>query len=146
MNIAGLSLHIFCSERAWYKMKVLIAYKDTDSYEAMLIKDALLRCGAEVRDGAVDDITAANDRKLIGFVGKSLDGCTDVIVLVSNVTKHQWWVQLLIEAAQRKNMSAAVFLSGWSELPEYLSSARRLRLVSEVESFAAARMSAEPAH
>lgn len=124
-------------------MKVFIAYKEKDSYEAKLIKDALLRCGTEVCDRAVDDITSANDKRLRSFVNKNLDSCTDVIAVVSNDTKHHWWVQLLIETAVQRDMPAATFLSGWSELPEYLNCRPRLKFISDVESYAAERMAAE---
>ena len=124
-------------------MKVFIAYKEIDSYEAKLIENALLRCGAEVYAEAVDDNTSANDKKLRCFVNKNLDSCTDVIAVVSNATKHHWWAQLLIETAEQRDMPVATFLCGWSKLPEYLNCRPRLKFISDVESYAAARMAAE---
>ncbi len=124
-------------------MKVFIAYKEQDEYEAQLIKDAFIRCGVDAYSEVVDDIKSANDKKLRSFVNKNLDNCTDVIAVVSNETKHHWWAQLLIETAAMRDIPAATFLSGWSELPECLGCRPILRLISEVEDYAAARMAAE---
>lgn len=124
-------------------MKVFIAYKEPDEYEAKLIKDAFIRCGVDAYSEILDDITSANDKRLINYVNTNLDNCTDAIAVVSNATKRAWWVQLLIETAAQRDMPAATFLSGWSELPEYLNCRPRLKFISDVESFAAARMAAE---
>ncbi len=122
-------------------MKVFIAYKQRDEYEALLVRDALIGCGAEAFAEAVSDEVSAYDKKLNRFIGERLDNCTDVIAVVSGETKHHWWAQLLIETALMRDMPAAVFLSGWTELPECLQCAPRLRLISEVDSYAAVRMS-----
>lgn len=85
-----------------------------------------------------------NDGKaLTEHIKENLNSCTDVIVVMSELTKKFWWVPFEIGMSAQKNMPTATFLISDVELPDYLSYWPRLKNLNDVATYVDVRRSFE---
>ena len=126
-------------------MKVFISHKNEDSALAAALQSAFARNGVASYLDILDSSITMGGKELTDHIKKSLNSCTDIIVVMSNATKLSWWVPFEIGMSAQVDMPTVSFLKSDVVLPSYLSYWPRLKTVSDVDKYVAVRKSTERA-
>ena len=120
-------------------MKVFISHKQEDSLYAQFVKRQLDLLKVDSYLDVLD--TSINDggETLTDHIKNQLNSCTDIIVVMSEVTKYSWWVPFEIGMAAQKDMPTATYLTSTVSLPDYLEYWPRLKSVSDVATYVSVR-------
>lgn len=113
-------------------MKIFISHKQEDEIKAIEVQQTLDSCGVETYLDLLDDDISGDGEELTQHIRKSMDKCSDVIVILSEETKNSWWVPFEIGMATEKNMRIANYLVSYVELPDYLEYWPRLKNQDDV--------------
>lgn len=125
-------------------MKVFISHQQADAQLALVVA-ARLKTQHSI-DSYLDVIdpgirTSGDD--LADHVRKELGRCTQLMVVVSEVTRLSWWVPWEIGIASEKEFPLATFAGQTTDLPEYLKKWPYLRTESDVDLYAEASKQAD---
>lgn len=121
-------------------MKIFISHKLEDSNTANQIAQALISmkvdCYLDILDASVID----NGEALTNHIRANLNKCTDIIVVMSSITRYSQWVPFEVGMAAQKDMPTVTFLKENVELPEYLQYWPRLKQVADIPKYVATRL------
>lgn len=120
-------------------MKVFISHKKQDSNTALLIQSAFKRYGAETYLDVLDTSISGGGRVLTEHIKDELNTCTDIIVVISDLTKTSWWVPFEIGMSAQIDMPTANYLTSDEELPSYLDYWPRLTSISDIATYVTVR-------
>lgn len=120
-------------------MKVFISHKNTDFLQALLLRKAFERNNVASYLDVLDSSINGGGKQLTDHIKENLNTCTDIIVVMSEVTKDSWWVPFEIGMSAQVDMPTASYLSADVILPSYLSYWPRLRTTSDVDKYVAIR-------
>src|SRR5205085_6894135 len=86
----------------------------------------------------IDDQIAGNGEDLVAYLKDRMSTCSNLIAVVSPTTKLSQWVPWEIGVASERDMPLAAYLSGISDVPEFLKRWPRLSSIAHVDAYAAA--------
>ena len=124
-------------------MKVFISHKREDSILALAIQKEFAKYGVSSYLDILDSSISGGGKELTDHIKNSLNSCTDIIVVMSDATKTSWWVPFEVGMSAQVDMPTASFLSSEVALPSYLSYWPRLKTVSDISKYIAARRRTE---
>ena len=120
-------------------MKVFISHKQEDYLSALLLKHAFDRLDIDSYIDVLDSAIADGGQGLTDHIKQQLNTCTDIIVVMSESTKHSWWVPFEIGMAAQIDMPTATYLTSSVQLPDYLEYWPRLKSISDVATYVSVR-------
>lgn len=120
-------------------MKVFISHKREDERYALLIKCAFDVLHVDAYLDVLDTSISEGGEALTDHIKDQLNGCTDIIVVMSEATKYSWWVPFEIGMAAQIDMPTATYLTSSVVLPDYLAYWPRLQSVSDVATYVSVR-------
>ena len=124
-------------------MKVFISHKKEDSGLALTIQSAFSKNGVTSYLDLLDSSITSDGKELTEHIKNSLNTCSDIIVVMSDATKHSWWVPFEIGMSAQVDMPTASFLKSEVVLPSYLSYWPRLKTISDIDKYVAVRKKTE---
>lgn len=124
-------------------MKVFISHKKEDESRALLVKNALDKKGVPSYLDVLDNQIVNDGKALTEHIKTNLNSCTDVIVVMTEITNKSWWVPFEVGMSAQKDMPTASFLSSDVELPDYLSYWPRLKNVEDISTYVDVRRTFE---
>ena len=122
-------------------MKVFISHKQYDSATALSIQAAFKRHGVDSYLDVLDTSISGGGKTLTEHIRDELNTCTDIIVVISKLTKSSWWVPFEIGMSAQIDMPTASFLCSEEVLPSYLEYWPRLKTTSDIEKYVSVRES-----
>lgn len=124
-------------------MKIFISYKLQDSATANLIAKELKEIKVDYYLDVLDNSITENGKELTNHIRANLNKCTDIIVVMSNITKFSQWVPFEVGMAAQKDMPTATFLKEDVSLPDYLQYWPRLKKSTDIREYVSARNDVE---
>ena len=124
-------------------MKVFISHKDADSLQALLLKRAFEDEGVSAYLDVLDSSINGGGKTLTEHIKNQLNQCTDIIVLMTEATKHSWWVPFEIGMSAQIDMPTASYLKENVVLPSFLSYWPRLKTINDVSTYVSVRKKTE---
>lgn len=124
-------------------MKVFISHKDADSLQALLLKRAFEDEGVSAYLDVLDSSINGGGKTLTEHIKNQLNQCTDIIVLMTEATKHSWWVPFEIGMSVQIDMPTASYLKENVVLPSFLSYWPRLKTINDVSTYVSVRKKTE---
>lgn len=124
-------------------MKIFISHKLQDSDMANLIAKELKEIKVDYYLDVLDNSVTENGRELTNHIRANLNKCTDIIVVMSNITKFSQWVPFEVGMAAQKDMPTATFLKEDVSLPDYLQYWPRLKRSTDIRKYVSARNDVE---
>lgn len=124
-------------------MKVFISHKDADSLQALLLKRAFENEGVSAYLDVLDSSINGGGKTLTEHIKNQLNQCTDIIVLMTEATKHSWWVPFEIGMSAQIDMPTASYLKENVVLPSFLSYWPRLKTINDVSTYVSVRKKTE---
>lgn len=124
-------------------MKVFISHKDADSLQALLLKRAFEDEGVSAYLDVLDSSINGGGKTLTEHIKNQLNQCTDIIVLMTEATKHSWWVPFEIGMSAQIDMPTASYLKENIVLPSFLSYWPRLKTINDVSTYVSVRKKTE---
>ena len=91
----------------------------------------------------LDNSITENGKELTNHIRANLNKCTDIIVVMSNITKFSQWVPFEVGMAAQKDMPTATFLKEDVSLPDYLQYWPRLKKSTDIREYVSARNDVE---
>lgn len=76
-------------------------------------------------------------KKLTDHIRRNLNQCTDIIVIMSEITRYSQWVPFEIGMAAQKDMPTATFLKTEISLPDFLEYWPRLKSPQDIRKYVA---------
>ena len=124
-------------------IKVFISHQQADSARASQISQRL-RSYHQIDTylDVIDPAIAKSGEALAAYVREQLGKCTQLLAVVSVVTRESWWVPWEIGVATEKNYPLATF-GGAVRLPEFLHKWPVLKNDTDLDVYAAASKAAE---
>ena len=120
-------------------MKVFISHKNTDSWQALVLKKAFDRNHVASYLDVIDSSIDGGGKELTDHIKENLNACTDIIVVMSEATKESWCVPFEVGMSAQVDMPTATYLKSDILLPSYLSYWPRLKTPSDVDKYVAVR-------
>jgi hypothetical protein len=80
-----------------------------------------------------------NGKALTDHIRANLNDCTDIIVVMSNITRFSQWVPFEVGMAAQKDMPTATFLKEDVSLPDFLQYWPRLKRYTDIKKYVLAR-------
>ena len=105
-------------------MNIFISHKLEDSDTAKAIAAVLRRIEVDYYLDVLDDFTIKDGESLTNHIRNELNECTDLIVVMSSITKFSQWVPFEIGMAAQASENIA--------LPEFLEFWPRLKTPSDI--------------
>lgn len=124
-------------------MKIFISHKLQDSATANLIAKELKEIKVDYYLDVLDNSITENGKELTNHIRANLNKCTDIIVVMSNITKFSQWVPFEVGMAAQKDMPTATFLKEDVSLPDYLQYWPRLKKSTDIREYVSARNDVE---
>ena len=115
-------------------MKVFISHKDADSSIAREIKARIERNGAEAYLDVLDNVLY-DGQALTNHIKERISECTDILVIISNLTERSWWVPFEIGIASEKDFPIVNYLQSGIRLPDYLSYWPKLIKLEQIDQY-----------
>lgn len=119
-------------------MKIFISHKQEDSYTANQIADELKLCNVACYLDVLDESITQNGKDLTDHIRESLNKCSDIIVVMSSITRLSQWVPFEVGMAAQIDMPTATFLKEDVILPDFLRYWPRLKKVSDIRKYVSA--------
>lgn len=119
-------------------MKIFISHKQEDAYVANRIASELKVMNVEYYLDLLDSSIEQSGRELTNHIRKNLNSCTDIIVVMSEVTRFSQWVPFEIGMAAQIDMPTATFLKENVSLPEFLQYWPRLKKPEDIFKYVSA--------
>lgn len=116
-------------------MRFFISHKQEDSFVAKLIYSRIIACGEDAYLDLLDNKITDEGKELTEHIKRSLNSCTDILVVMSEKTKLSQWVPFEVGMSAQIDMPTATYLSREVNLPDFLEYWPRLRQVSDIEAY-----------
>lgn len=116
-------------------MKIFISHKQEDSFTANQIADELNLCNVACYLDVLDESITQNGKDLTDHIRESLNKCSDIIVVMSSITRLSQWVPFEVGMAAQIDMPTATFLKEDVILPDFLRYWPRLKKVSDIRKY-----------
>lgn len=126
-------------------MKVFISHKREDAGLAALIAKELNDYNTTCYLDVFDQFEIKDGKALTDHIKKSLNSCSDILVVMSESTKESQWVPFEIGMAAQLDMPTVTFLRQSIVLPEYLEYWPRLKSLTDIGTYVRARHLAQEA-
>ena len=110
--------------------------------DAVLAEESDPATGSESMDRRCMEMIrkeCAKQRRKEVWKGTNLNDCTDIIVVMSDSTRHSQWVPFEVGMSAQKDMPTATFLQENVSLPDFLAYWPRLKQPSDIRKYIAAR-------
>lgn len=124
-------------------MFIIISHKLQDSATANLIAKELKEIKVDCYLDVLDNSITENGKELTNHIRANLNKCTDIIVVMSSITKFSQWVPFEVGMAAQKDMPTATFLKEDVSLPDYLQYWPRLKKSTDIREYVSARNDVE---
>lgn len=120
-------------------MKVFISHKREDALDAERIARQLRVYDVETYLDILDPVVFNDGKSLTEHIKKSLNSCSDILVVMSNATKSSQWVPFEIGMAAQVDLPTVTFLTESVQLPDYLAYWPCLRKLADLSKYVAVR-------
>lgn len=124
-------------------MKIFISHKQEDAFTARQIADEIRTIHVDYYLDLLDSSVTQSGRELTNHIRNNLNNCTDIIVVMSEVTKYSQWVPFEVGMSAQINMPTATFLKDYVSLPEFLQYWPRLKKPEDIKKYVSARNDVE---
>ena len=124
-------------------MKIFISHKKEDAFVANQMALALASLGVGCYLDVLDESVTGSGKALTEHIRGNLNQCTDIIVIMSSMTRYSQWVPFEVGMAAQLDMPTATFLKEDVSLPEFLQYWPRLKKASDIVKYVAARNEVE---
>ena len=114
-------------------MKIFISYKHVDQAAANRVALQLQQEGVEYFLDKLNE--NQNGLEISEYLKGHLRDCTDLIVVMSSVTKSSWWVPWEIGVASGQDSPLATFVLDNTSIPDYLKKWPYLRSIADVSTY-----------
>lgn len=122
-------------------MKVFISHKQQDAYTASRIAEELRYLNVGYYLDLFDDSVSGSGQELTAHIKANLNDCTDIIVVMSEITRLSQWVPFEVGMAAQIDMPTATYLQANISLPDFLEYWPRLKQASDVQKYISVRNS-----
>lgn len=119
-------------------MKIFISHKQEDADTANQIANELNLCNVACYLDLLDESITQNGKDLTDHIRESLNKCSDIIVVMSSITRLSQWVPFEVGMAAQIDMPTATFLKENVILPDFLQYWPRLKKVSDIRKYVSA--------
>ena len=119
-------------------MKIFISHKQEDSFTANQIANELKSCNVAYYLDVLDESMTQNGKELTDHIRDSLNKCSDIIVVMSSITRLSQWVPFEVGMAEQVDMPTATFLKEDVMLPDFLQYWPRLKKVADIRKYVSA--------
>lgn len=119
-------------------MEIFISHKQEDSDIAYQIANELKLCNVACYLDLLDESITQNGKDLTDHIRESLNKCSDIIVVMSSITRLSQWVPFEVGMAAQIDMPTATFLKENVILPDFLRYWPRLKKVSDIRKYVSA--------
>lgn len=120
-------------------MKIFISHKQEDAPTANQIANELRTIHVDCYLDLLDPLVTQSGRRLTNHIRSNLNNCTDVIVVMSEITRYSQWVPFEVGMAAQVDMPTATFLKDDVLLPDFLQYWPRLRKPADIRKYVLAR-------
>lgn len=120
-------------------MKIFISHKQEDGVIAARLGEKFKAYNIDTYLDLIDDTISRDGKTLTEHIRKSLNACTDIIVVMSEKTKFSQWVPFEVGMSAQKDMPTVTFMVEDVELPEFLDYWPSLKHFSDVEKYLKAK-------
>lgn len=120
-------------------MKVFISHKKEDASTANQIANELDSIHIDYYLDLLDPSVTKSGKMLTDHIRKNLNTCTDIIVVMSDVTQYSQWVPFEVGMAAQIDLPTATFLRETVLLPDFLQYWPRLKKPSDIQKYVLAR-------
>lgn len=122
-------------------MKVFISHKREDALDAERIARQLRVYDVEAYLDILDPVVFNDGKSLTEHIKKSLNSCSDILVVMSSATKYSQWVPFEIGMAAQVDLPTVTYLAERVQLPDYLTYWPCLRELADIGKYVAVRRS-----
>lgn len=122
-------------------MKVFISHKREDAAEAERVARLLRVHDVETYLDILDPVVINDGKSLTDHIKKSLNSCTDILVVMSSATRYSQWVPFEIGMAAQVDLPTVTYLAEMVQLPDYLTYWPCLRELADIGKYVAVRRS-----
>lgn len=116
-------------------MKFFISHKKEDESTALLIAQELSNLRIPYYLDALDNSIIRNGKELTDHIKSKLNDCTEMIVIISGLTRFSQWVPFEVGMAAQNDFPTATFLQEDVELPAFLEYWPRLKKTSDIAKY-----------
>lgn len=120
-------------------MRIFISHKLEDAFTANQIAKELKELRVDCYLDLLDNSLIQNGQALTNHIRANLNQCTDIFVVMSNITRLSQWVPFEVGMAAQKDMPTATFLKEDVSLPEFLQYWPRLKKYADIKEYVSAR-------
>lgn len=120
-------------------MKIFISHKQEDALMANQMASELSTIHVDYYLDLLDPSVAQSGRELTNHIRKNLNNCTDIIVVMSEITRYSQWVPFEVGMAAQLDMPTATFLKDNVLLPDFLQYWSRLKKPADIRKYVTAR-------
>lgn len=120
-------------------MKIFISHKQEDYAIAARLDEEFKSYNIDTYLDLIDDTITKDGKALTEHIRRSLNSCTDIIVVMSEKTKLSQWVPFEVGMSAQKDMPTVTFMVDDVKLPEFLDYWPRLKKFSDVEKYLMAK-------
>lgn len=124
-------------------IKVFISHKQEDAARAKAIADRLRNVYAiESYLDVLDPVIGKTGEELAKYVREKMASCTQLLAVISPMTKESWWVPWEIGVASEKDYPLATY-GGTATLPDFLKKWPILKNEQHLDAYARASQVAD---
>lgn len=120
-------------------MKVFISHKQEDAVTANQIANELDSIHVDYYLDLLDPTVTKSGKMLTEHIRKNLNTCTDIIVIMSEITRYSQWVPFEVGMAAQVELPTATFLKDSVLLPNFLQYWPRLKRPSDIRKYVSVR-------
>lgn len=120
-------------------MKIFISHKQEDALAANQIASELRAIHVDYYLDLPDPSVTQSGRELTNHIRNNLNNCTDIIVVMSEITRYSQWVPFEVGMAAQIDMPTATFLKDYVSLPDFLQYWPRLKKPADIQKYVSVR-------
>ena len=120
-------------------MKIFISHKQEDALAANQIASELRAIHVDYYLDLLDPSVTQSGRELTNHIRNNLNNCTDIIVVMSEITRYSQWVPFEVGMAAQIDMPMATFLKDYVSLPDFLQYWPRLKKPADIQKYVSVR-------
>ena len=116
-------------------MKMFISHKQEDTAIARAIANKLNSLGKDYYLDALDSTICGSGKRLTDHIKTALNGCTDIIVVMTERTKRSQWVFFEVGMATQVGLPISTYLAQNVVLPDFLDYWPQLRRLQDLSTY-----------
>ncbi len=117
--------------------RVFISHKNEDRDAASAIAAYLKKGGLDIYLDVIDTQLGRSGPDLADYIRSKLEGCTQLLAVMTPITGKSWWVPWEIGVATEKERFLASFVARGATVPEYLEKWPYLRNDQDLDKYIA---------